>query len=134
MSSCHADLWQRVLAIGDVTSPVFQPCAFRTDRQQQAVVINDSYGWHPSVLAGFDLFTMFRNLRSAGDDATAAGLWAKMNSPAAGSAMQQWQQTTSLSGDSLGVGLPVGAAAYVSEGGIHAFGFLFLSRVAKQEL
>lgn len=86
------------------------------------------------VLAGFDLFTMFRNLRSAGDDATAAGLWAKMNSPAAGAAMQQWHQTTSLSGNSLGVGLPVGAAAYASEGGIHAFGFLFLSRVARQEL
>jgi hypothetical protein len=82
------------------------------------------------VLAGFDLFTVLRNLRVAGGEASSPSL----ADARAITAMQQRQQSASLAGGQLGVGLPVGAAAYTSESGIHAFGFLFLSRIVRQEL
>jgi hypothetical protein len=82
------------------------------------------------VLAGFNLFTTARNLRTAGMDASNQFI----PSPEAASAMQQRPQSVSLLGGGLGVGLPVGAAAYTSTTGIHAFGFIYLSAAAKQEL
>jgi hypothetical protein len=82
------------------------------------------------VLAGFNLFTTSRNLRTAGLDASSQF----MPSPEATSAMQQRPQSVSLLGGGLGVGLPVGAAAYTSASGLHAFGFVYLSAAAKQEL
>lgn len=81
------------------------------------------------VLGGFQVFTGYRNLRTAGNDAT--NTWMAGD---ALTALTKWSQNVSLSGNDLGVGLPVGAAAYVSGDGIQAFGFLYLARVAKQEL
>lgn len=83
------------------------------------------------VLAGFDLFTTLRNLRTAGGQGHSSN-----GNQAAAAAMQQRVQDVSFSGSDLGVGLPVGAAAYTSSSGIHAFSFVFLARVhpAKQEL
>lgn len=83
------------------------------------------------VLAGFDIFTTLRNRRTAGGEGHSSHA-----DSAAAAAMQQRVQDVSLSGSDLGVGLPVGAAAYTSSSGIHSFGFLYLSRVnpAKQEL
>lgn len=80
------------------------------------------------VLAGFDLFTTSRHLWAAGGEGKS------LADQAAVAAMQQRPQNVSLAGNDLGVGLPVGAAAYTSGRGIHAFGLLYLSRVAKQEL
>jgi hypothetical protein len=81
------------------------------------------------VLTGFDLFTTSRHLWAAG----AEGL-SNLADQAAVAAMQQRPRIVPLSGSDLGVGLPVGAAAYTSGSGIHAFGLLYLSTVAKQEL
>jgi hypothetical protein len=88
------------------------------------------------VLAGFSLFTLLRNLHAAGGEARSLG-------PAGSAAMDAMQarlQNVSLSSNDLGVGLPVGAAAYTSGAGIHAFGFLYLRNLphmgsaARQEL
>ena len=81
------------------------------------------------VLAGFDLFTSARVRRTAG------GTYRRpLSHPAVFAAMQQRLQNVSLSGSDLGVGLPVGAVACASARGIHAFGFVYLAHVAKQEL
>lgn len=81
------------------------------------------------VLAGFDLFTSARKRRTAG-----GAHYKSLSHPAVINAMQHRLQNVSLSGNDLGVGLPVGAAAYTSASGIHAFGFVYLARVARQEL
>lgn len=81
------------------------------------------------VLAGFDLFTSARMRRTAGGVNRQSAAH-----PAAVAAMQHRLQNVSLSGSDLGVGLPVGAAAYTSAGGIQALGFIYLAPVAKQEL
>jgi hypothetical protein len=84
------------------------------------------------LLAGFSVFTGDRNNYSAGGSTN----WDKVGagSEEVGEALSNWEQHTALAGKQLGVGLPVGAAAYVSEAGIHAFGFIYLSQALKQEL
>lgn len=81
------------------------------------------------VLAGFNVFTMLRNLRVVGAEGITGGSGAD-----SAAAKQTWQQRVELSGSDLGVGLPVGAAAFASDSAIHSFGLLYLSKVAKQEL
>ena len=81
------------------------------------------------VLGGFEIFTALRNLRVVGNKPSKGSA-----SSEAAAALQQWMHNASLSGGQLGVGLPVGAAAYSSAGGIHAFGLLYLARLSKQEL
>jgi hypothetical protein len=84
------------------------------------------------LLAGFKVFTGDRNSYSAGGSTN----WTRFGSGSekVGEALSNWEQHTALAGKQLGVGLPVGAAAYVSEAGIHAFGFIYLSQALKQEL
>jgi hypothetical protein len=84
------------------------------------------------VLAGFSVFTDDRNSYSAGG----ATIWDKFGagSDKVGEALSNWQQHAALAGKQLGVGLPVGAAAYVSDAGIHAFGLIYLAQALKQEL
>lgn len=84
------------------------------------------------LLAGFSVFTGDRNSYSAGGSTN----WDRFGagSEKVGEALSNWQQHTALTGGELGVGLPVGAAAQVSEAGIHAFGFIYLAQAVKQEL
>ncbi|WIA31059.1 hypothetical protein OEZ86_001089 [Tetradesmus obliquus] len=84
------------------------------------------------VLAGFSVFTNDRNSYSAGGTTN----WDKFGagSEKVGEALSNWEQHTALGGRELGVGLPVGAAAYVSDAGIHAFGLIYLGQALKQEL
>lgn len=93
--------------------------------------VMDSH-WLTPVLAGFSIFTTDRSSWSAGGTAN----WNTFGSGSTkvGEALSNWVQHTSLSGRNLGVGLPVGAAAYVSDAGIHSFGLVYLSRALKQEL
>lgn len=92
------------------------------------------------VLGGFSLFTSIRRSLLVGKDtgwaAAAAAGAADPRAGPVGAARMHYRPLVALSGDKegLGTGLPVGAAAYTSSGGIHAFGLLFLSKVAKQEL
>eukprot|EP00775_Hariotina_reticulata_P002364 gene2364-2669_t len=83
------------------------------------------------LLAGFTLYTSDKNTWTAGGTTSWEG---KMGNEKIGQALSSWSQHTSVSGKALGVGLPVGAAAYSSEAGIHAFGIIYLARVLKQEL
>ncbi|KAF8068225.1 hypothetical protein HT031_001911 [Scenedesmus sp. PABB004] len=70
------------------------------------------------LLGGFSLFTSRR------------AAWAVGGAPEPPGAAR-----LALSGAALGVGLPVGVAAWVSEGGVHALGLIFLTHAAgKQEL
>lgn len=84
------------------------------------------------VLAGFSVFTNDRNSYSAGGTTN----WEKFGagSDKVGEALSNWEQHAALGGRELGVGLPVGAAAYVSDAGIHAFGLIYLGQALKQEL
>jgi hypothetical protein len=84
------------------------------------------------LLAGFSVFTGDRNSYSAGG----ATNWDKFGtgSQKVGEALSNWEQHTALAGKELGVGLPVGAAAYVSDAGIHSLGFVYLAQAVKQEL
>jgi hypothetical protein len=84
------------------------------------------------LLAGFRVFTGDRNSYSAGGSTN----WDEIGtgSEKVGEALSNWEQYTALAGKQLGVGLPVGAAAYVSDAGIHAFGFIYLAQALKQEL
>eukprot|EP00879_Flechtneria_rotunda_P013498 GHRR01014093.1.p1 GENE.GHRR01014093.1~~GHRR01014093.1.p1 ORF type:complete len:350 (+),score=100.89 GHRR01014093.1:875-1924(+) len=83
------------------------------------------------MLAGFSIFTTSKNTWQAGGMTDWEG---KMGTAKIGAALSNWDQHLALSGTNLGVGLPVGAAAYTGDSGIHAFGLLFLSGVVKQEL
>eukprot|EP00878_Enallax_costatus_P029822 GHUV01032381.1.p1 GENE.GHUV01032381.1~~GHUV01032381.1.p1 ORF type:complete len:258 (+),score=55.74 GHUV01032381.1:66-776(+) len=83
------------------------------------------------LLAGFSVYTSTRSSFTAGGMTNWDG---KLGSEQIGQALSSWSQHMSLSGRELGVGLPVGAAAYTSDSGIHAFGIVYLARVNKQEL
>lgn len=86
------------------------------------------------VLAGFSVLTSLNNNRVVGaQSAWAAASEVDPRDPV-GAARQHWQQSALLEGDGVGVGLPVGAAAYSSSAGIHAFGLLLLGRVPQTEL
>lgn len=91
----------------------------------------DSHRLTP-VLAGFRLFTSDRNSWTAGGTTNWAALG--KGSEKVGAALSNWEQSLHLSQKDLGVGLPVGAAAYVSAEGIHSFGLVYISRALKQEL
>lgn len=91
----------------------------------------DSHRLTP-VLAGFSLFSSDRSCCTAGGTTN----WATFGrfNDKVGAAVSNWKQSLHLSQKDLGVGLPVGAAAYISDEGIHAFGFTYISRALKQEL
>lgn len=83
------------------------------------------------LLAGFSIYTSSKSSWTAGGMTNWDG---KMGSAQIGQALSSWPQHVALSGKELGVGLPVGAAAYTSDSGIHAFGVIYLARAVKQEL
>lgn len=75
------------------------------------------------LLAGFTLYTSDRNAWSAGGTTNWEG---QLGNARVGAALSSWEQHVSVAGRELGVGLPVGAAAYSSDAGVHAFGLIFL--------